>query len=513
MIFIPAWLRVGKLPKKMLKHDIKVKTHEDFFSKQLEKLGKFTYKRKYLLIVILIALFALSLFGMKFLNADMDNISMFKSSSTIRLYDKFINQNFSGTSVFSVVFTVKDEIVEKKKQIFDKSAKELENIQNGYNEFLIKFNAASKTDKIALKLELGRKKILLEDAQKRNKSNEIEYLAYKSGIIRPEFLKMVEDLQKYLTSESYEGHKNIGKVVSIVDTVKKVSQTFNYGDPSEYKVPSNLELASFYITSFHSTQTDTYLDVKVKPFRNTRVIIQMKDSANAFAQKTFKAVDEFLKTRLETNAYEMYYTGMVDLKIEVNNVIISGQISSIIASLVAVFLIILIAYRTFVGAIISIIPLGLTILFNFGLMGFAGIKLNASTALVASLAIGIGVDYTIHYINTFREESRVSTSIEDITVHTSSHSGRAIIINVLSVAFGFLVLVVSNFSTLIDLGLLTAITMFVSGIASIIFIPAILNIFKPKSFFLQKGKDNGKNFVENNKEKNSLEETLYEKTA
>jgi predicted RND superfamily exporter protein len=100
--------------------------------------------------------------------------------------------------------------------------------------------------------------------------------------------------------------------------------------------------------------------------------------------------------------------------------------------------------------------------------------------MVASLSVGVGIDYTIHCLEAFKREYRASGGTGDFLRRTFLTSGKAIIINAVSVGAGFAVLLFSEFTMLADLGLLIAITMFSSALISLTVLPALLTIVKPK---------------------------------
>jgi predicted RND superfamily exporter protein len=100
--------------------------------------------------------------------------------------------------------------------------------------------------------------------------------------------------------------------------------------------------------------------------------------------------------------------------------------------------------------------------------------------MVASVSVGVGIDYTIHCLEAYKREFRASAGGGDFLRRTFISSGRAIIINAVSVGAGFAVLLFSRFTMLADLGLLIAITMFSSALVSLTILPALLGILKPK---------------------------------
>ncbi|HRU45421.1 MAG TPA: MMPL family transporter, partial [Spirochaetota bacterium] len=162
------------------------------------------------------------------------------------------------------------------------------------------------------------------------------------------------------------------------------------------------------------------------------------------------------------------------------DLIVDSQISNIIFSLIAVFLILSVYYRTPIAGIFGMLTLAAPIFLNFGVMGFLGIKLDAGTAMVASVAIGTGIDYTIHFMNAYCYERKLSTDLEAVTTRALQTSGKAIVYNATAVALGFLVLVFSSFMPLVYFGALVGLTMLTASFSAMTLLPVALNIFKPK---------------------------------
>jgi predicted RND superfamily exporter protein len=136
--------------------------------------------------------------------------------------------------------------------------------------------------------------------------------------------------------------------------------------------------------------------------------------------------------------------------------------------------------RSFIAGLISVLPLGLLILVNFAIMGFTGLKLNVGTALISSLTLGIGIDYIIHFLEAYKDAYRASGGTGDFLKAAYRTSGIAVITDSVSTAAGFTVLLFSNFTMLAQFGLLTALSLLLSGIVGLIVVPALLLLIKPK---------------------------------
>ncbi|MDE5898606.1 MAG: MMPL family transporter, partial [Treponemataceae bacterium] len=132
------------------------------------------------------------------------------------------------------------------------------------------------------------------------------------------------------------------------------------------------------------------------------------------------------------------------------------------------------------AGLLGAVPLAFTIILNYMVMGFAGINLDLVTSIIASVAIGVGIDYTIHFLETFRAERARSDSMDEVLKNTFQKSGTGIVTNALAVGLGFLVLCFSEFVVLRYIGVLVAIVMFSSATLALTIIPGVLHLTDPK---------------------------------
>lgn len=293
----------------------------------------------------------------------------------------------------------------------------------------------------------------------------------------PEVLRDMDKLQN-----SLKGHPDIGKAVSIVDFIKKMNQAMNEGDPAYYVIPDSRELVAQYLLLFSFSGGSGELDSFVNfDYQKGQIMLQMKSQSGYLAQEIVNRVDDFNQSGLSgTRISDIFTTGLSMLAKEFNRLVVQSQIRSFTASFILVILIVSLTFKSFKLGVYSIVPLVVPIVMNFGIMGLAGIRLNAATAIIASLAIGIGIDYSIHFLSRYRHEITIRDDTEraiEIAVHTS---GRAILYNALAVAAGFLVLIPSSFVIISELGILVALVMITTSLASMTILPAIIKVFPPE---------------------------------
>jgi hypothetical protein len=166
--------------------------------------------------------------------------------------------------------------------------------------------------------------------------------------------------------------------------------------------------------------------------------------------------------------------------------LVNSQIGSISIAIVFVIIIVGLILRSLVSGLYAAIPILAAITILFGIMGLTGISLNIATVLVASVALGIGIDYSIHVISHFNQTYEQSNDLSQAVHEAIVVSGKAIIINVISVSAGFLVLVFSEMVPLQYFGILIAISMLSSSFGALTLLPAILILVNRKNPSKQK---------------------------
>ena len=298
----------------------------------------------------------------------------------------------------------------------------------------------------------------------------------KDSVKEPAVLRQIEGLQRHIEKK----FPFISKSVSLVDFLKRMNVAMNSNNPEYDKIPSSKELVAQYLllysTSGDPDDFDSYVDYD---YRQARIMFQSKKSRTTENSLVLKEVLAYAKKHFDP-ALKVQVSGQAAVQIAMNDLIITGQITSVICSIGIVLFLMVYIYRSVIGGLLSILPLSLAILFNFGLMPLLGIPLDIGTSIFASIAVGVGIDYAIHYVNNARLEAKNHLNMDALLLHTATNSGTAILFNALAVALGFLVLTYSNFQPLIRMGYLVSLTMITSALGSLVLIPALLKMFNPK---------------------------------
>jgi len=172
-------------------------------------------------------------------------------------------------------------------------------------------------------------------------------------------------------------------------------------------------------------------------------------------------------------------TGIPVISDRINESLYRGQIRSLIVAFFAVCLMLILQFNSLTLGLIAMLPILLTVATSFGLMGLFHIDLNVGTIMVASIAIGAGIDYTIHFISRYSNELKRRTKVEAIKTALTG-TGRAIVFNSLAVAAGVFVLFFSDIAMLSNFGILIGSIMILSVIYTLTILPILLNKIKIK---------------------------------
>jgi predicted RND superfamily exporter protein len=282
--------------------------------------------------------------------------------------------------------------------------------------------------------------------------------------------------------------------MSGTDLVRELERLTNYQGFSYYEIPASpgrygkknpeelRRLISNYLVLLSGDDAFDYSNDPLEPTA-IKTMIQLRTTGN----NDTRAVTETIKKYIDANfpkTIRAQIGGGAIMEGAVTDLIVNSQIISLAISVLAVFIIVALSHRSISAGCIAAVPLVIAILGNFAVMGFLGIKLNIGTALIASLAVGIGIDYTIHVIDFFKREYQADhNSGDDFLRRTFTGCGKAILINAVSVGAGFGVLSLSQFRILSELGALVALSMGITALISLTVIPALIAVIKPKFIY------------------------------
>ena len=294
-----------------------------------------------------------------------------------------------------------------------------------------------------------------------------------SGDIKsPDIMKRIDDL-----SGSLIDHEGVGSVFSISRVVREMTKAiYNKGESGYDKIPESREGIAQLFELYNMSGDQGDFDQLMNPENNrAHILVRLSNPEN----KIVIRVRDLINKQIQGLDAEVVIGGYAIIMADFAQSVIRGQVYSLLFAVITVFILLAIIFKSFRGGLVGTIPLAGSILILFGFMGFTGIALDAATALLSSIMIGVGVDFTIQYIWCFNIQLMSGLSFEEATKKAMGTIGRSIMINAFSVMAGFSALMFSGFTSIRFFGYLVFISIGACLIGAVIVIPAFLLTFRP----------------------------------
>jgi predicted RND superfamily exporter protein len=293
----------------------------------------------------------------------------------------------------------------------------------------------------------------------------------ENGLYQPALLNRIEKATVYTESLKIED-LFVGKAWSLTTILKEINQALNENRSSFYAIPQNSDLIAQEFLLFENSGSDDLEDVVDSQFSTARFTIKcpFKDAVK---------YDQFTKTvnRYFTENFteaRITLTGMIALLSQtINNSIISMARSYIIAMVVITILMIVLIGRLRIG-LLSMVPNLTPILLMLGVIGITPIKMDLFTMMIASIAIGLAVDDTIHFMHNFRRYYEKIGDPKQSVFETLHTTGRAMLVTTIVLSIGFFIFIFASMRNLFAFGVLTAFTIIMALVTDYLVAPALM---------------------------------------
>lgn len=431
LLFIPALLLI--LPQSTKKFEKKISPVDQAFNQGLTALSLWVLNHAKLVLGITVAIVVVSIAGASLVQVDNDLISYFESDMPVVTSTDTLNEHGAGSSNFNI---------------------------------LVK---ATGPEEEPLKT--------------------------------PENLLAIDRLVQFL-----EQQEEVGKVVGFTPLIKRINYVLNESNPAYDRIPNVQEVVqetvmveqngvtkevtqdvtidgktmiAQLVLLYENGGGDTLSDVVDTEYTTTNINAVLSSNSSKTISTLFAKVRRWSDSHMPAHL-KVEFSGSANINVASTEEIVSGQVVSFLISIVITLGLLMVTFRSWSKGILAMMPLMSTILVNFGIMGFFNVPLNVGTAVVSSIVIGIGVDYSIHYLSRLQENLRSGQDFQTAVLNTVQQSGKAITFNALTVGVGFIALLFSVMSPLFNMGWMISMTMVISAGSTIILIPAILAVLQPK---------------------------------
>ncbi|MBV1869353.1 MAG: MMPL family transporter, partial [Gammaproteobacteria bacterium] len=298
----------------------------------------------------------------------------------------------------------------------------------------------------------------------------------ENGVYDPEFLNALESATTQILPLQVD-NVFIGKVHSIANVIKEINQALNNNDPQFYTIPQSRDLIAQQFFLFENTGSEDLETIVDSQFRETRMTVKVPwENASKYVILT-PQIERILNDTLPGNV-KFRITGIGALYGAVLQEITTSTLESYVLALTVITALMIIFLGGLRVGLASMIPNVSPIIITVGIMGYSGITLNIFTMLVGSIAIGLAVDDTIHFMHNYkRYYFRYHGDSARAVRETLLSSGRAMAVTTLVLTTGFFVFMSSSMSNLFEFGLITGISIFMALLADFFLAPAIVILF------------------------------------
>jgi len=300
--------------------------------------------------------------------------------------------------------------------------------------------------------------------------------ANNEGLFKPVNLRRIEALQAFLTTLPH-----VNGSTSIVDYIKQMNRSLNENKPLAYMIPDDADLISQYFLLYSASGDPTGFEEEIDYDYRMALVRARMDSARYQQDKVVvEATQKYLDEVFNTRDIKATLSGRVNVDYHWFDTLLGTQFKSVVFALSLVWLIVCISLRSIYGGTLAVIPVLLGCLSVYAYMGLTGITLAVGTSMTAAIALGIGVDFSIHTL----DRVKLLVSEEGLGLETALRqlypsTGRALLFSFVAVFIGFGLLGLSYVPPLSKLGMLIAFSVLISFISSMTVLPVLLKVLNP----------------------------------
>ena len=486
IVLIPAYV-VRMSPKALGKLTSRSSTPrtDTPLARALRRSGNFAIRRGKLISGIAVLLIAVSVAGIFRIEINDNPVRWFKANHPIRVADEVLNEHFAGTYDAFVVLTHSDEDARPRFEaearklltgIDGAAAADIEAVLNAgavdssdyYGRLIATIDdALFDADGPATIDGLERLMALAEEAQ-----------STAMYFQRPEMLGQIAAIQVALVESEF-----VGKTNALPDVVKVVNRELHGGAAADYRIPDSVAGVAQTLLQYQSSHRPQDLWHMVTPdFSSTAIWLQLKSGDNQDMTQVIAFLEDHVAENPLPANVELRLAGKTFINVIWQNAMVSGMLKSLVGAFAVVFLMMALLFRSARLGLLAMVPLSLTIAGVYGIIGWIGKDYDMPIAVLSSLTLGLSIDFAIHFIERTRTLLESSGSFAVAMKKMFEEPARAIARNAIVIAIGFTPLFFAPLVPYITVGAFMAAIMALSGVTTLILLPALMSWAGPWLF-------------------------------
>jgi len=486
IVLIPAYV-VRMSPQALAK----LRLHSDKpqpdtpLARLLRRAGRFSISRGKLVSAVAAVFVAVSIAGVFQIEINDNPVRWFKSNHPIRVADATLNEHFAGTYDAFVVLTADTSAT-----IVDFRAAAETALAGVGNEVAAPVEAVLAAEASDANAWFGNVIAAIDDAMfdaddpatsdalgilmARAEAAQTESRPFQ----RPDLLARIEDLQAALV-----GSGEVGKTNALPDVVKVVNRELHAGESADYRIPETTGGVAQTLLQYQSSHRPQDLWHMVTPdFSSAAIWLQLKSGDNQDMSRVIEVLDNYLASNPMPDDIEVRWAGKTYINVVWQDAMVNGMLYSLAGAFLAVFVMMSLLFRSLRLGLLAMVPLTVTILGVYGIIGWIGKDYDMPIAVLSSLTLGLSVDFAIHFIERSRAMLKADGSFQTAMQGMFEEPARAIARNAIVIAIGFTPLFFAPLVPYITVGAFMAAIMALSGVTTLILLPAILSWAGPWLF-------------------------------
>jgi hypothetical protein len=223
-------------------------------------------------------------------------------------------------------------------------------------------------------------------------------------------------------------------------------------------------------------ELDNFVDYD---FRKANIWVQLKSGDNRDMTAVVEDTEQYMAANPPPQGIKAEWSGLPYLNITWQRLMVVGMLKATVGSWWIIFILLIVQFRSLWWAVVGMLPLGFSVLFSYGLIGFGGKEYDMPIAVCSTLALGLGVDFAIHFIQRFRDRFKKTQDLQSAMQWTTAEEPAiAITRNAVVVGVGFLPLVLATLTPYVTVGVFFSFLALFAGLTTVVLLPALISTFR-----------------------------------
>jgi predicted RND superfamily exporter protein len=300
----------------------------------------------------------------------------------------------------------------------------------------------------------------------------------ENDIYEPRILNQIEEASRKVEKTNREDIM-VDKVFAITDILKEIHQALNENNKAFYQVPQHRDVISQELLLFENSGADDLERFVDGQFKKTRITIKTSWVDAVVCKDLIRDISHQLQ-EVFTDNVDTYITGLVALLARTISAATYSMVRSYLIALLVITLMMILLIGDMKIGLLSMIPNLIPIIITMGFMGYLDIPLDINSLMIGSIALGIVVDDTVHFMYNFQKYYEKGGDPYYAVKKTILGVGRALLITSLVLSAGFFILMCSSLKHLLNFGLFTGTTILIALLADLVLAPAIMIMVHPR---------------------------------